>query len=61
MHKIGGRLLSPAECGEIIIDLASVRASQTCWGYISKIITDLNMKLRRCIDLIEEMCTTQKP
>jgi len=37
----------------------TVRASQTCWGYISKTITDL--KLQGCIDLIEEKCTAQEP
>jgi len=35
----------------------SVRPSQTCWGYISKIITDLNMNLQGCEYLIEEKCT----
>jgi len=31
------------------------------WGFISKTITDLNMKLQGCIDLIEEKCTAQPP
>ena len=35
--------------------------SQTCWGYISKTITDLNMKLQGCVDLIVEKCTAQEP
>jgi len=44
------------------IDLAlSVCPSQTCWGYISKTITDLNMKLKGCVVLIEEKCTAQEP
>jgi len=30
----------------------SICMSQTCLGYISKTITDLNMKLQWCIDLI---------
>ena len=61
-------LLSPAESGGrgILIwrcpfGCSSVHLSQTCWGYISKTITDLNMKLQGCIDLIEEKCTAQEP
>jgi len=38
----------------------SIRPSQTCWGYISKTITDFNMKRQGCIYLIEEMCTAQE-
>jgi len=34
---------------------------QTCWGYIAKIITDLNMKLQQCIDFNEEKSTAQEP
>jgi len=32
----------------------SVRPSKTCWGYISKTVTDLHMKLQGFIDLFEE-------
>ena len=39
----------------------SVRPSQTCWGYLSKTITAITMKLKECIDLIEEKCTAQEP
>jgi len=34
------------------VTVHTVLLSQTCWGYISKTITDLNMKLRGNIDLI---------
>jgi len=38
-----------------------VRLSQTCWGYISKTITDWNMKLQGYINLVEEKFTAQEP
>ena len=62
--KLGTRVLfSPAKDGGIyIVDLAlSVQASQTCRGYISETITDLNMKRQGCIYLIEYKCTAQEP
>ena len=39
----------------------TVWASQTCWGYIFKTITDLNMKLQGYKDVIEEKFTAQEP
>jgi len=39
----------------------SVRPLQKYVSYISKTITDLNMKLQGRIDLIAERCTAQEP
>jgi len=44
-----------------IVILHTVRASQTCWGYICNTFTDLNMTLQGYIDFSEEKCTAQEP